>query len=158
MLFRSGRLASDLVRQGASFEAVAELLWTGLWHEEVRWDSQKPNNELRKLADSLASVPSSDQVLEIFALVILHLGIGRGSVAERIRGGQTQEAARQIIQEMVGWCGLVGRHGRYIPMSEGQSIAEGLMQSLGVEKTEDNRQSIEAMLILLADQIGRAHV
>ncbi|MCW5635168.1 MAG: helix-turn-helix domain-containing protein, partial [Rubrivivax sp.] len=29
-----GRLATDLVREGRSFEAVAELLWTGQWPAE----------------------------------------------------------------------------------------------------------------------------
>ena len=146
-----GKLASELVQRGASFESVAELLWTGLWHDDAGWPVQKQRSELRKLTNSLASIHSSDQALEIFALVTLQLGLGRGSVAERIRSGHTLEAARQLIQIMVGCCGLTGAQGRYVPMLPGQTVTEGLIHALAIEKTEEHLQSIEAMLILLAD-------
>jgi citrate synthase len=146
-----GRLACDLVRQGASFECVAELLWTGMWHERAVWPVTKSSQELRLLTGSLPSLQPSDQLLEVFALVTLHLGVGRGSIAERIRSGRTLDAARQIIQTLVGCCGLSAKGGRYMPMLEQQSISQGLMRSLAVVPNEENRATIEAILILLAD-------
>lgn len=146
-----GKLACDLVRQGASFECVAELLWTGLWHESAVWPVAKSSQELRLLTASLPSLQPGDQLLEVFALVTLHLGVGRGSIAERIRSGRTLDAARQIIQTLVGCCGLSAKGARYVPMLEGQSISQGLMRALAVVPTDENRATIEAILILLSD-------
>jgi citrate synthase len=147
-----GRSAVELARMRASFESVAELLWTGLWHEDPpNWKVEKATPELKRLTDSLPALQASDQILEVFALVTLHLGIGRGTVAERIRGGRTLDAARQIIQTLVGCCGLVSSHGRYVPMREGQTIVDGLLQALGVPASAENCEALESILTLLAD-------
>lgn len=147
-----GYLAVDLARMHSPFEAVAELLWTGHWHgDSVRWPALKATAELKRLTESLETFNASDQILEIFALVTLHLGIGRGTVAERIRSGRTLDAARQIIQTLVGCCGLATDAGRYVPMHSGQTIAEGLMQSFAIERTKANHEAINSILALLAD-------
>lgn len=147
-----GRLAVDLVRMHARFEAVAELLWTGLWHDEPpSWPVQKATPNLGRLTDSLPEMQASDQIIEVFALVTLHLGVGHGTVAERIRNGRTLDAAKQIIHTLVGCCGLASEAGRYVPMQPGQTVAEGLMQALGVKPTADNMRVVEAILTLMAD-------
>lgn len=147
-----GRLAVDLARMRTGFEAVAELLWTGLWHEDQpSWKVEKASPELKRLTDALPALRASDQILEVFALVTLHLGIARGTVAERIRGGRTLDAARQIIQTLVGCCGLVSPQGRFVPMRDGQTVVEGLMQALSVPNTAENNEAMESMLTLLAD-------
>ncbi|UUX95323.1 citrate synthase [Aquabacterium sp. J223] len=146
-----GKLACDLVRQGASFESVAELLWTGMWHEGAAWPQAESSLELKRLTDSLPSLQASDQLLEVFALVTLHLGVGRGTVAERIRSGRTLDAARQVIHTLVGCCGLSSAAQRYVAMRDGETVAQGLMRALGVKPTPENRRAIEAILILLAD-------
>ena len=147
-----GRLAVDLARMHSPFEAVAELLWTGLWHEESPpWPTVKTSAELRRLTDSLAAMRASDQIIELFAMVTLHLGAGRGTVADRVRSGNTLDAARQVIQTLVGCCGLASEKGRYVPMRGGQTIAQGVTQSLGIEPTAANNEAIESMLTLFAD-------
>jgi citrate synthase len=147
-----GRSAMDLARMRTGFEAVAELLWTGLWHEEPpAWKVERASPELKRLTDSLPALRASDQILEVFALVTLHLGIARGTVAERMRGGRTLDAARQIIQTLVGCCGLVSPQGRYVPMRDGQTIVDGLIQSLDIPSTAENCEAIESVLCLLAD-------
>ncbi len=146
-----GKLSCDLVRQGASFEAVAELLWTGMWHENGVWPIVKSNHDLRRLTKSLPSLRDSDQLLEVFALVTLHLGVGRGTIADRIRSGHTLDAARQIIQTLVGCCGLSTPGERYVPMLDGQTISQGLLRALAVAPTDENRRTIEAILIMIAD-------
>lgn len=145
-----GRLAVDLARMRTGFETVAELLWTGLWHEDSpSWKVEKASPELKRLTDALPALRASDQILEVFALVTLHLGIARGTVAERIRGGRTLDAARQIVQTLVGCCGLVSPQGRFVPMKDGQTVVEGLMQALSVPDTAENNEAMESILTLL---------
>jgi len=147
-----GRLAVDLARMRMPFESVAELLWTGIVHDELPpWPRTKASAELKRLTDSLVPIKASDQLLEIFAMVTLHLGISRGTVADRIRNGRTLDASRQIIQTLVGCCGFATDGGRYVPMLEGQTIAKGLMQSLSIEPTDENHEAVETLLTLLAD-------
>lgn len=147
-----GRLATNLVRTGGSFEAVTELLWTGIWQEDpLRWDSSPLPDEISKFIDAMPPLQSNDQLLEVFALVTLQLGMLRGTVSERLRAGRTLEAAREIIQMMVGCFGLLSRKRRYCPVQAGQSISEGLLNALEIKASEENKEAIEAALILFAD-------
>lgn len=147
-----GKLAADLVRMRVPFESVAELLWTGLWHEEpLDWHAAKMSAETKKLAESIDGLNTSDQIIELFALVTLHLGVGRGTVADRIRNGRTVDAAREIIHTLVGCCGLASETNRYVPMQRGDSVADGLMRAMAIQDTSQNRLAVEAILTLLAD-------
>lgn len=147
-----GHLAAGLVRSGASFEAVAELLWTGrLSAVPPAWPVRKPSAELVSLAQTLTSLHASDDLLESFALIVLMLGMRRGSVAERLSKGKTLLAAREIMQTVVACCGFAGLDKKYQPMLKGQSMVDGLMHALSVAPTAQNREAFEAILILLAD-------
>jgi len=147
-----GRFAHDLARMHAPFESVAELLWTGLWPEHPpKWPVQRPAPSLSRLMDSLVALQTGDQVIEIFALVTLHLGVRRGSVSERIHKGRTLDAAKEIIHALVGCCGLSSSMGRYVPMQGGQTVLQGLLRALAIEPTEENQEAISSMLVLLAD-------
>ncbi|MCZ8254294.1 MAG: citrate synthase, partial [Polaromonas sp.] len=120
-----GHLAADLVRSGASFESVAELLWTGELHEKASaWPVRKPSAELITLAATLTSLQARDNVLESFALVVLLLGMRRGPVAERLQQGKTLPAAREIMQTVVACCGFVGPAQTLRPMQRGESVVE----------------------------------
>lgn len=146
-----GWLAADLVRMRAPFESIAELLWTGRWDEDPpQWPAPKASPELRKLTDSLTGSMATDQIIEMFALVTLHLGVGRG-VADRIRNGRPLHAARQIIQTLVGCCGLASEHARFAPLQPSEAVAQGLMRALAIERSDENLLAIEAILGLLAD-------
>ncbi|MDO9405720.1 MAG: citrate/2-methylcitrate synthase [Polaromonas sp.] len=147
-----GHLASGLVTGGASFEAVAELLWTGeLPARAPVWPVHKPAGELMTLIQSMTSLKPQGNVLESFALVVLMLGLGHGSVAERLAKGRTLPAAREIIQAMVACCGFVGPEQRYRSMQRGETVVEALMQSLGLAATPENTDSLRSLLILMAD-------
>lgn len=109
-----GRLAVHLVRSGATFETVAELLWTGLWHDEpIRWWPAPRPPALRKLGAAISPLRANDQLLEIFAMFTLQLGMSNGSVAERVRSGRTLDAAREIIQTLTGCFGYASRNRRF---------------------------------------------
>ncbi len=146
-----GRRAIDLARQPVRFEAVAELLWTGLLQEDVQWPATLKADDHRRLQALLESEPAGDQLLEIFAMVTLRLGLSRGGVAERVREGRTLDAARQIMQTLAGCCGLAGPKGRYVALQRGQSLTDGIVAALGLPATEENSHTLDAWLTLLAD-------
>lgn len=147
-----GHLAADLVRSGASFEAVAELLWTGEPGAHTRpWPVRRPSAELVELMGTLTSLQVRDNVLESFALVVLRLGMRRGPVAERLSQGKTLPAAREIMQTVVACCGFVGTAQVYRPMQRGESVVTGLLHALAMPLTHENSDAMRAMLILMAD-------
>jgi len=147
-----GHLAAELVASGASFEMVAELLWTGdLAPQPPAWLVRRPSAELVQLTQTLTSLRDGANVLESFALVILLLGMGRGSVADRLSRGKTLPAAREIMQTIVACCGLLTEEHSHRPMRKGQSIVEGLMQALSLCRDDENVEALQAILVLLAD-------
>ncbi|HWH81639.1 MAG TPA: citrate synthase [Burkholderiaceae bacterium] len=147
-----GHLATDLVQRRVPFESVAELLWSGVLDEAgAPWEVPPPSKALRALVASLRSPRAGDQLLEIFALVTLHLGVGHGAIADRLRRGQTLQVAREIMRTLVGCCGLASPRGDYVQIRKGQSLAQGFLQAFGGVDSDQNRAAVEAMLILLAD-------
>ncbi|MFM0133289.1 citrate synthase family protein [Paraburkholderia sediminicola] len=146
-----GRLAVDLARARAPFEAVAQLLWTGILNDGVAiWKKAKPWPELNRLIESSWSLRHGS-LLDMFSLVTLYIGGSKQSAMERMDDGHMFNAGRQIIQTMVGCCGLVSEQNRYQPMGNNQTVSEGILAALSIEPTSENREGIEALLILLAD-------
>ena len=70
---------------------------------------------------------------------------------ERVAGGRTMPAAREIIQTLVACCGFAVQAGSYRPMSSDQSVVEGLIRALSVEASEENAEALRAILILLVN-------
>jgi citrate synthase len=147
-----GQLAADLVRSGASFESVAELLWSGdVSPGQPAWPVPKPGAELLRLTQTMGALQPGQNILESFALVVLMLGMRRGSAADRLMHGRTVPAAREILQTVVGCCGFVGEAQKYRHMRQGESVVEGLMHALAMPSTGENREALRAILILMAD-------
>lgn len=147
-----GLIAVDLAARRVSFESVAELLWTGLSPDEgVRWDVKPLPAEVRRLCESLGKVSTREQFMEVFALVVLTLGISRGGVTQRLRSGNTLDAAKQVLQVLVGCLGLLAKDRRFRPLKPGDSIVQGVLRALGGNGNDENTRAIEAILVLLAD-------
>lgn len=147
-----GWSALELVRRRASFEAVAELLWSGLWHDQVPpWPAVRPGPALRRLLAELAGQRPADRLVEVDALVTLQLGLARGGVVERLQAGQVVDAARQLLSTLVGCFGLLRREPAYVTPPRGEPVAVALLQALEVPASDDNLEAIDTMLVLLAD-------
>ena len=147
-----GQLATNLARTGASFEAVADLLSTGMLYEErVRWEPSETPAELKALARSMRKAKPSGHLLEVLALFTLHLGMSRGTLAQRFRSASPTEAARQLLHVMTGCMGFLGPAQAFTPMRRHESIVDALVRSLGLPDTSANHEALEAVLILLAD-------
>ncbi len=146
-----GRLATQLVHDGATFESVAELLWTGMWHDEPHaWEHALTPADIRAL-DVVGGERAEESLLEAFATAILHLGLQRGSVEDRMRSGQWLAAARQVLATLVGSFGWAGPGKTYLALRPGISVSEGIVEALGVAPHADNHAAMEAMLVLFAD-------
>jgi citrate synthase len=147
-----GHSAVELARSGASFESVADLLWTGLWFEEIQsWRIVPLPSSIPAITQSVLAEVKTEGLMEVFTLVTLHLGLSRGTMSDRIRAASPVEAARQIIQSMVGCMGLLGPRRAFTPMIEGESVAVALLRILEVDPSDENKQAMEAILVLLAD-------
>ena len=146
-----GHLASALVDAGVGFEAVSELLWTATLPATPQvWRGGFANARMPRIVQQLATSATPGNLLECFAMVVLQLGMERGSVAQRLRQGHAQEAAHQIIRTLTGCCGIT-RGAGYVPMRRGDTIVQGLVRALGVAPTAPHCAALEAMLILMAD-------
>jgi citrate synthase len=150
-----GHLASHLARKRVPLESVAELLWTGFLSETpVRWSVKELSAELRRMTEAMVSPDATNQLLEIFGLVTMQLGVERGpeaAAAERGQGGRIYDAARQIIQTLVACLGFAGPTAGLRSMHDGETLVQGVARSLGLEESEENLEALEAILTLFAD-------
>ena len=150
-LYRN-QLAVDLVRQGASFEQTAELLWTGLLHEApFGWSTVQVLNRPHRLLRTLPSDVAHEQFLEVLALVAQYLAMGRGLLPDRLRSGRTLEAAREVIVTMAGCFGLLSTRARYVPIPTRLTVAEGILHAMGVSADRESVRLLNAVLVLMAD-------
>ena len=147
-----GHNAVDLARTGASFEAVADLLWSGLWLDQTtQWRTIPLPPSLSLAIRGLPVGVGAEGLMEVFSLIVLHLGLSRGTTTERLQAGSPVEAARQIIQAMVACMGLLGSKKDFVPMKENESIASALLRILEVESSPENQKSMDTILVLMAD-------
>jgi citrate synthase len=146
-----GQPAIRLARS-ESFEAVCELLWTGIAAPTAStWSATAVNRLAPSLTDAVPQPSSNSQLLEVMAIVILKQGMLRGTVEERLRSGQTLAAARQILQLMTGCFGLISRRRSFYCLPSGAHISQSLLQALDIEPTDSRREAMEAFLVLFAD-------
>ncbi|UUZ71197.1 hypothetical protein LP415_18955 [Polaromonas sp. P1(28)-8] len=150
-----GHFVTQLARERIPIESVAELLWTGyLSDAAVKWDVSTPSPELLRMTHAMASPVASNQLLEIFGLVTMQLGVESGpesAAAERSQGGRIYGAGRQIIQSLVGCLGFAGPAASFRPMQAEENLVQSVARSLGTEESDENLEAIEAILTLFAD-------
>ena len=147
-----GRLALELAEQGASFEHTAELLWSGLWHEEpVVWRAPELPPALDTLLGQLTPALAQEQMAEVLAMAVLQLGLGRGSAAARLMHGHPLEAARELVLTLAACLGVLSKAARFVSPAPGASVALAALQALGRPGCADDVALLNAMLVLLAD-------
>lgn len=142
------RPALTLAAEGAAYENVAELLWTGAWSSApIRW----PAPGAPRFAAELSGIRlrSNDQLFELFAHLTIKLGMARDE--SRADEESSLVSARLLIQAMTGCFGFIA-HGRaFAPMKAGESVEDALIRVLGLDDDADNRRALGAFLVLFAD-------
>jgi citrate synthase len=140
------RLAVDLARSGASFESVAEYLWSGDWSDNPRgWDAEDRVGELPTLLATRAKLFPRAHILQLFSGVALALGVVDDEHKD------PTPCARRLIRAMTGAFGFLGREDAYVALDRGESIAHGLARALGIPTDPARLRALDTALVLIAD-------
>ena len=147
-----GRLATELVGEGLSFENVAEFLWTGeLLDEPIQWAFDPLPSETLRLIKPLEHSRADAPIAHVLATIALSISMARGSRAERVRSSSTVMAARQVIQTFAGCFGYLSARRHYVPCVGATPIAAAVLRALGLARSEERLRMVNALLVLLAD-------
>ncbi|MDH4191401.1 MAG: citrate synthase family protein [Betaproteobacteria bacterium] len=146
-----GRLALELAREGHSFEAVAELLWTGvLQHEPLRWRSGAAPRDFVQTLNGVARAAGRPPILRMFALAAGMRGAGE-TVRSEIGRGATLSTARDLILLLAGCLGYLARRpGLRVARGEVR-VAELASRALLARPSAQSIDAIDCALVLCAD-------
>ncbi len=144
-----GHLAVDLVEQSASYEQVAELLWSGVWDTCAPWQLDGLGVALRRMHDGLR--PTADPLACVqFALASIAAksqSVGLAAAAERT-------LAAVLIHRLGALAGLCFGLERVREAAEQTGLARTVVHALGGPARANNDHTVaavEAALILSAD-------
>ena len=145
------RSALDLAMEGADYENVAEFLWTGAWTSTpVRWPMTSVPRAVGELTTT--RLRSNDELLELFALVAVKLGMAAGtSTSNAVDTDGLLASGRALLQVMTGCFGCIAQGRAFSPVKRGESIVDALFRILDIEDTVENRRGLGAILVLFAD-------
>jgi citrate synthase len=145
------RLAVDLARSGASFESVAEYLWTGEWREHARgWRIDDRLGELPNLLTTRIKLFPEVHILQLFAGVATILGFTRADGRHK-QPGSASPCACRVIRAMTGTFGFIGPRRSFVALDEGEAVAHGLARALGIPTDPDQVRALNTALVLIAD-------
>lgn len=136
-----GHLAVDLASAGATFEEVAELLFTGSLGAGGAWVADRA--ALRALGRLPVAGAHAFDALALLVPVAARLDpdrLARSTGAEHAR-------ARRLVATMVGALALAGGRGA----GDGTSIASALAAALGATASAPAVRLVDRALVLLAD-------
>jgi citrate synthase len=145
------RLAVDLARSEATFESVAEYLWTGEWRDQVQgWPIDDRLGELPALLATRVKLFPEAHILQLFSGVALILGFSR-VVGERKPPGALSPCACRLIRSMTGAFGFIGPERAYLALEKGEPVARGLARALRIPTEPAHLRALNAALVLIAD-------
>lgn len=141
-----GRPATKLADEGVAFEAVALLLWTGVWLDDLVSWSDVPEFE----PEPLQPGAEAHDFVKVLARATLALGI-RPVSQEQLKLGVTLDAARKIIQVLTGMLGMLSTQGAYVPVRPREPIGQAVARIFGMGGHGEVAEAINAIMVLCAD-------
>jgi citrate synthase len=145
-----GWLATDLAR-GQSFEACADLLWTGVLNEDTRhWTAAVPPDAFDALMRSVATLAPERQIRRVLAAAAESLALAHGGNPE-VRLPGPIAAARELIQALGGAMALLRPGASHVRIADGESVAGLIARAAGIAPDDDAGRAIDAALIVSAD-------
>lgn len=149
--FYRNRSAQDLAQSQVSFEAVVQLLATGLWQPAAgAWGPvATPRDTLRQLRIWPQAHGSAD-VGRLFAAAVLSLGMeGRGQ--DELAGAAPVSPTRLIVQTLAGCLGLVASPRKFVERKPAESMAGLVLRAAGAHASDEARLLVNQTLVMLAD-------
>lgn len=145
------RLAVDLARAGASFESVAEYLWTGEWREHAQgWRVEDRLGELPNLLTTRVKLFPELHILQLFSGVALIRGFTRVD-GQHKQSGSAAPCASRLIRAMTSAFGFIGPLRSFVALEHGEAVAHGLARALGVPTDSEHVRALDTALVLIAD-------
>jgi citrate synthase len=142
-----GHLAVDLA-ESASFEAIAELLWTGaLPVERPAWRAEGVGVRRAPLA---ALLPAGTHPLATLALAVPALGAQDPGRIDATPAAE-QARARSLVVRLAALLGFAEDPGRARAAVAAGTVARALLAGLGARPTPRTERAVDRALILLAD-------
>jgi citrate synthase len=142
-----GILAAELARRGVSFEAAAELLWTGVLPEEPpRWERA----ECPELEGVLPLLPAAAPHASVFPVLVAARAAGDAGRFDTTPEGVLPRA-RGLIRLLAAGLALPRAPARARRAAKAPRIAEVVARAFALEPETSSLAAIDALLILLAD-------
>ncbi len=143
-----GHAALDLARAGVSFEAVAELLWTGvLPARRPAWPHRGPGVDPARLA---ALVPAGAPPATWNPLLVAALAAADPGRFDT-RPDAVLPRARGLVRALAAALALGTDPARMAEAATAPSVAASVAQALGVRPTPATLQLLDRTLVVLAD-------
>jgi len=145
------RLAVDLARSGATFESVAEYLWSGEWHERAPgWRVEDRLGELPNLLTTRVKLFPEVHILQLFSGTAVIRGFTPVG-GQHKQPGSASPCASRLIRTMTGAFGFIGPQRAFTALGPGESVAHGLARALGIPTDPARLRALDAALVLIAD-------
>lgn len=144
-----GVLATQLVRDGRSFEFASELIWTGSQRSR---DSAWPCPRRWENCDWLLALrarPGTPTPLKLMSMLTAALSSFERSNDDEEAGGVPR--SRRLLQTLAGVSGVLGPSAQFSFPREGEFIAQCVARGLGVSQCEDAVQAVNAALVVCAE-------
>ncbi len=143
-------LALELAREGYSFEAVAEYLWTT---EEINPSTQWCCDEaifcIAPQVAVLAAAYPNIHLRQLLTEIVLLLCIEHNQYHREPQASVT--LARALVQALCVAFGFIGPSKKFIAPRESEGVASYILRAFGVEANRSRIRALNAVLVLLAD-------
>ncbi len=143
-----GHAATALAARGISFEAVAELLWSGtLPADPPRWTVDDLG---LSRAEQRALVPPGTPALALLPALVAALAL-RDADRFDLEAASVTDRARCVMRRCAAGLALASEPSRLGPALKAPTLAASLATALGLRATPRALGAIDTALILLAD-------
>jgi citrate synthase len=140
-----GYLATDLA-ESVLFENVARLLWTGTLDLTVAATPQPlplPAN-IDVLCRDIYARYGDNSILRLFATYVFACGMDEPDTGHQL-------AALRMMYGLTGFFGYLSPHKQYRNPEPGESMAQAVLRSCGLDRDDAQVRALNAVLVLLAD-------
>jgi citrate synthase len=142
-----GQLAATLAVDGAGFEAVAELLWTGVLPEtRPRWEV----GDAPEIDGAKPLLPKEGPHASVFPVLVAARAAGDAGRFDTTPEGVLPRA-RSLVRLLAAGLALPRAPARALRAARASTIAEVVARALGIDLRPETLAAVDAVLILLAD-------